>query len=691
MCRNSKRIRAAGDEWHDSNMSVLKTALLTLTLFGAGLVNLAAAAPVLVHGRVVDEAGDPVADATLLSGGTKLEVSSSGEFALSLNTATTVRISVSAPGYYTFLQTLHRSDFVPGREAILPDLELVQKKPGRTLLMFAGDSMLSRRYFEPRDAEPTLVRQASILDDGKKLLAHIRPYVELADYASVNMETQLSTDELTNRVPKSVTFYSPAELAELLQWAGFDYVALGNNHMYDYRDAGLSSTFAALEGTGLAYSGAGVNEAAARKPVSVDINDREHWFMSYVGWAGTFEPSQVAEPTKGGAALGNTAVIATDLDGLPTGSISVLQLHAGLEYAENPALSERTTLRQAVVDGADVAIGHHPHVLQGFEIYRDRLIAYSLGNFLFDQYHYTTQLGMLLYVWMDGDTLHRAEVVPLHINGYLPTPAIGTFRHAVLTRLARLSDAGVCMHASGFHAIVESCKDKERMTSLITIPDSASGAPMHVRSLGASPLRPLTIDSGDRPYRLGLDLLRRGDFEYARLYGAHDRTWIEGSNASLKTGDNNRLEIRVPANGQSVRSGMKVFERVFTLSSPATVSGRISVDGNVRVRFLLQRRRPSDTLDDALINGPMTEIGVWEGSAADWGEFSFDYNQPRIATTSVRLLIDVVDISDDKAGATVSFDDLAWVEWQTAWIGPDDYDGEAEFATHVMLRSKATP
>jgi hypothetical protein len=363
-----------------------------------------------------------------------------------------------------------------------------------------------------------------------------------------------------------------------------------------------------------------------------------------------------------------------------------LQLHAGLEYAETPALSERTTLRQAIADGADIALGHHPHVLQGFEIYRDQLIAYSLGNFLFDQYHYTTQLGMLLYVWMDGDALHRAEAVPLHINGYLPTPATGLLRHAILTRLARLSDSSVCMRPSGFHAVVASCDGRPRTTTTVTVDDSVGSTPVHVGSLGVSPLQALTIKSKDRPYRLGLDLLGRGDFEYARLYGAHDRTWIEARNASLKTGDNNLLEIRVPAGEQTVRSGMKVFERVFTLSNPATVSGRIKAEGYVRVRFLLQRRRATDRLEDALVGGPIRQIGVWEGSSTDWTDFSLDYNQPRVATHSVRLLIDVVDISEDKAGATVSLDDLAWVEWQTPWLDNNEAATSAMFATHIQFQ-----
>ena len=215
--------------------------------------------------RIVDESGTPIPGATVAVLGKTLETGGGGAFEFEFDSPTTLALHVSAPGYYGFVHTLHRSDFAAGRDAVIPAIELVQRKAGRVLLMFAGDSMLARRYFEPRASEPVLVRHGSILADGKKLLAAVRPYIELADYASVNLETQLSNEPLTDRVPKSVTFYSPVEFAELLQWAGFDYVALGNNHTYDYRDAGLDSTFAALEETELEWSGGGYNEAEARR------------------------------------------------------------------------------------------------------------------------------------------------------------------------------------------------------------------------------------------------------------------------------------------------------------------------------------------------------------------------------------------------------------------------------------------
>jgi poly-gamma-glutamate capsule biosynthesis protein CapA/YwtB (metallophosphatase superfamily) len=597
-----------------------------------------------------------------------------------------VRVEVSADGYYASVQTM-RADAEPA------PVTLVQKKPGRNLLLFAGDAMLARRYFEPRDGETALVRRHHVREDGEALLAHVRPYVQLADLASVNLETQLADAELSDPLPKLVTFWSPAALAGVLEWAGFDYVALGNNHTFDFRDAGVRSTVAALRETTLGYSGMGLDEATARLPYCARLGDDEFAFLSYVGWQGTFAPHQAAIDDKGGAALGNSDVFVEDLARLHDGTISVLQYHSGLEYAEQPALTERTSLQTAIDAGADVVVGHHAHVLQGLDLYKNRLVAYSMGNFLFDQYHYTTQMGMLLYVWMDGEEFHRAEIVPLDINGYVPMPATGSFAYAVLNRIARLSrDNGVCMQESGMHAVVDpsfTCQVDE-----LVLPATAKpGMPVSLWQSGMSPVHAVAIPAGHLQYRAGTDLLRRGDFESANLFHSVERSWLEDEHIVLdsapgRSNDSMLMKIELPP-GATVRAGMKVFERTFRQSNPATLAGRIHSDGDVEAVFLLQRRRIDDSLSDALSNGPLTEVGRMHVAGGSWQDFSFDHSFPRLSTRSIRLLVDLRPAaanSGSTRSTTVLLDDLAWVEWHSPWLEKAQPPLLAPFATHLQVR-----
>jgi hypothetical protein len=192
-------------------------------------------------------------------------------------------------------------------------------------------------------------------------------------------------------------------------------------------------------------------------------------------------------------------------------------------------------------------------------------------------------------------------------------------------------------------------------------------------------------------YRLGTDILRRGDFEHSGLYGTTDRAWIQSEVVTIvddKSGnDASRvLRIDVPKN-EVIRTGMKVFERVFTLSNPTTVRGRVHTDGAATVRFLLQRRRPDDALSDALESGPVTAVGGLRIAKSGWHDFSFDFDQPRVTTRSVRLLIDIRDDSGRRNGTTVLFDDLAWVEWRTPWLDGGDSVSDTAFATHVQFRA----
>lgn len=637
-----------------------------------------------ISGTVLDDAGRPIEGAAIIAGEQRFVSGRDGRFKLAA--AETVSLQISAEGYYDAIHRLapEDMDFTDGDVGAIA---LVARRPNRRLLLFAGDAMLARRFFEPPEGEPILLSRDRVLEDGKRLLAPIRPYVELADFASVNMETQLSSTPLGDRLPKSVTFYSPGEFADLLEWAGFDYVALGNNHTWDYQGEGLASTFAALDKTMLGYSGAGFDERAARAPFVADMQGIPYAFLSYVGWAGTFSPHQAAEGDKGGAALGGSEVFAEDLGAVPAKATTVLQYHSGLEYSDDPALSERTRLREAVDYGADIAVGHHAHILQGIEIYRNRLIAYSMGNFLFDQTYYTTQLGMLLYVWMDGDELYRAEVVPLYVNGYVPTPATGAMRYAILNRIARLSRRlGTCASSNGAHAVLAPCNGQSAVP-LDPGPAASETAPVALVSLGAPPTEPVSFALADHQYRLGADILWRGDFESFGEHGIPGRGWITGEHAKISGRASKHLEVRV-AGSTAVRTGMSAFQRVFTPSNPTTLCGRVKTEGPAVIRFQLQRRRPGTPLAEALAAGPLLDVGRLSVSEPGWHRLSVDFDQPRVATESVRLLIDVEDRSGRPDGVLVRFDDLAWVEWSTPWLDGDTGENAPQFATHVQFQPK---
>lgn len=637
-------------------------------------------------GRVADTNGIPVAGATIEIAGHSTKTSHDGVFSLSATDSDAYALRVSAPGNYAFLHTYSRADEGLGPEGEggidVGTISLVPRDDNRTLLLFAGDAMMGRRFVDPRANEQALVRSGREEADMRAILEHVKPYVELADFASVNLETQLSPTPLSDALPKSVTFVTHPAFAAALRWTGFDYVALGNNHTYDYLDEGLDATLAAVQSAGLAYSGAGIDDAAARAPAEIDVDSQALRLLSYVGWRGRAEPSQVAETNKGGAALGTADNVTEDLAAAEPGTIDIIQYHSGLEYKSKPPLAEETLLKTAIDAGADLAIGHHAHVLQGFEIYRDRLIAYSLGNFAFDQYLPSTHSSMLVYAWYDGDTFVRAEIVPMHLNGYVPTPATGRLRYDIMQRIARLSAAlGTCVGESGAHLVIEPCAEPNARQSLA---DDGQKTARHVAELGATPVPAIGTVNGSRPFRLGLDRLRRGDFEYVDLFDTDDRTWIAHPSVRI-TPPPRAMQIDVSP-GEPVRTGMRVFTRTFTRSNPATVLADLASDGCATVTFFLQRRPDGMGFNDALDDGPIVALGSAR-VATGLTSVEIDFQLPRTFTRSIRLLLDAESCDADTG--VLSLDNLALVEWQTPWLKPGALVPKADSTqvTHVQFRA----
>lgn len=595
-----------------------------------------------ISGRVVDVAGKPI-NASLSIGDTVFTTDANGRFDITPPQDTAYRIEISAEGHYPMRHTFSHAELV--QDPALDAIVLVARAQNRTLFVFGGDAMIGRRFYEPFEGEPVLVSKDTALADSKALLAEMKPYLERADYASINLESPIFDSPPSDPAPKFVTFYSAPETLEALEWAGVDYTALGNNHTYDFLEPGLEITLDHLNDSSLDFSGAGKDQAEALAAHRHASGDAAFDLLSFVGWpAGP--PTQSADADKGGAALGTAQnLLSTTQRSITTGGIPILQFHGGLEYIEEPTLSIETNLKQAVDAGAALVIGHHPHVVQGLELYDGKLIAWSLGNFLFDQYFYSAQSAALLYVWMDGDEFHHAEAVPLYIKGYHPTPAVGPMRNAINQRLFKLSaKRATNLAKSGGHMILSRSEKA---------PVSESGFDV-------------AIDCQEGAARKGQDLLARGDFDSHFLFDGPDRSWLDlDERVSIRTSDatpwNNALHIHLSEN-ESLTTGMRKFQRVFTRAAPMSIRANVTSSARVEVNIYLQVRADGQGLADALQNGRKIHVGKATLNADEKRDLDFSFDSPRNRARSIRVLLEVQ--SKDTA-ANIEIDDLQLIEWQT--------------------------
>jgi poly-gamma-glutamate capsule biosynthesis protein CapA/YwtB (metallophosphatase superfamily) len=179
-------------------------------------------------------------------------------------------------------------------------------------------------------------------------------------------------------------FRGPVQALPALKDAGFDVFTLANNHTLDYGWMGLQDTMDALDDHGLKHVGSGVDATEAYTPVYIESKGIT---VAYIAISRVLpEVSWKAAARHPGVADGYNPAGAEKAIGAAkkNADLVVVLVHWGIERAARPDKFQ-TSLGHRLVDaGADLVIGSHPHVLQGFEFYKNKWIAYSLGNFVFN-------------------------------------------------------------------------------------------------------------------------------------------------------------------------------------------------------------------------------------------------------------------------------------------------------------------
>jgi poly-gamma-glutamate capsule biosynthesis protein CapA/YwtB (metallophosphatase superfamily) len=664
------------------------------------------AAPSNLTGQVLSDNGSPLVNATVSINDSKVETDATGHYRVTVDAGELYQLRYEADGHFSMIHSYSALglSWQTGDEsedgAVLPPVTLVERVDGRVLLAFGGDAMMGRRFSNPLEGEPVLIREQHRQADTQALLKHVKPYLQLADFASVNLESTIAASEPAAHAPKSFVFFSPPETLNALKTAGVDYVTLGNNHTFDYLDEGLSSTIDALNTSGLGWSGAGLTEDMALRAHRHALPGNSLSLLGFVGWSGNFNPNQTAlGDTKGGAALGSSAHIRTTVTReRQLGHLPVVQYHGSIEYSDEPTLVTESRLKQAIDDGAVLAIGHHPHVVQGFELYNNQLIAYSLGNFIFDQFTYTAQSSFILYVWMDQGRFYRAEVMPMQIMGYIPTPATDTFRQSILKRVSELSQRrGVLMRASGGNAVIRADNQPgvDSAPEPFSVPDQLLNGNASIAALKhrhwREPVGLISADTDDKArFQLGRNLLPSGHFESQDLFSAPDRTWIANGQQQIVddsgAAGNSVMKLVVPAGQQQAAIGMRTFDRSYEPGTPTSIVTRARSESTTIVTAYTQVRKSGQNRQQALDTAPLVLVGKQELAAGDWQELRFDFDSPRVSAMSYRFILQVSTPAADH-DRSILFDDVALIEWLNTPVaaGPvQDYVSTVR-ASHIGM------
>ncbi len=287
-------------------------------------------------------------------------------------------------------------------------------------LMFGGDVTLSDAFADV------------VGSDYKWAFAEMDEYRQ-ADVAMVNLENPLTRAD-TLREGKQFNFKADPESVQVLTEGGIDIVNLANNHAMDYEAPGLKETTATLEKAGIRYVGAGQDIKEARRPEIIEVKGQR---IAYLGY---YNPEfHAAAPGVAGTNPLIEAQIAEDIKAIRDQvDWIVVNYHWGEELAEYPADWQRDLARFTIDQGADVVVGHHPHVLQGAEIYKGRPIAYSLGNFIFGGNYRSDYDTAVLKVSLKGKKM-KVEFLPVEVRKYQPKVISGDRASEILNYIQEIS------------------------------------------------------------------------------------------------------------------------------------------------------------------------------------------------------------------------------------------------------------
>jgi poly-gamma-glutamate synthesis protein (capsule biosynthesis protein) len=242
-------------------------------------------------------------------------------------------------------------------------------------------------------------------------------------------------------VGKKYRFRAEPSVAHAIRIAGFNVVTLANNHSMDFGSEALKETLRHLGDNDIASIGAGESLTEARNILFYVVKGKK---IAFLGYSLTQPIEFFAGTNRPGTAPGYETFVTADIvNARSQADYVIVSFHWGKEATGTVQANQRLAAHKAIDAGADVIIGHHPHVLQGIEYYKSGIIFYSLGNFTFASKSTYSDVSAVIRLKL-ADDRREAEILPLDILyrrvGFQPRLLTGKRADAVIEKLNKLSE-----------------------------------------------------------------------------------------------------------------------------------------------------------------------------------------------------------------------------------------------------------
>jgi poly-gamma-glutamate synthesis protein (capsule biosynthesis protein) len=292
-----------------------------------------------------------------------------------------------------------------------------------------GDIMLAGRW-------AATIRKNGYDAPFRKVAAELKT----GDVTIANLESPIARGgkEFTG---KKFRFRAEPELAGALKKSGINLVTLANNHTMDFGGQALVETIRNLESVGIARIGAGETLTEARKMALFTIKGKK---FAFLGYSLTQPVEFFAGRNRPGTAPGFDKIYVEDISrARQEADYVIVSFHWGTEGGSEIQPYQRRIAHTAIDAGADVIIGHHPHVLRGIERYKAGIVFYSLGNFAFASKGKSADAGLMVRLRF-SEGKREAELLPLDILhrrvGFQPQRVSGKTAAGIIEQLNTLSN-----------------------------------------------------------------------------------------------------------------------------------------------------------------------------------------------------------------------------------------------------------
>jgi len=595
-------------------------------------------------------------------------------------------------------------------------------------LNFVGDIMLARKYEYPGGIIETSGVN-SIFEPTLPVLG------DAADITVANLECPFTVYG-TPHPTKSVVFKSHPNNLEGVEYAGINIVSMANNHSEDYGLTGMNYTKYYLAQRDILYSGAGNNSYDAYLPLFYNEKGLNLAFLASCDRTGQYNNAQPylnAGYNKSGFGYMTPYYLLQQIQEVQeTADLIIMEFHGGSEYSFSPGsdydsiilddltdpfhydapresennwnitdisdqdenyspyldiphMWDREIRHFAIDSGADLVIVHHPHIIQGVEVYNGKVIAHSLGNYVFDLDYAETYPTMILNASANETGFYEFTLTPIYIDDYIPLPTSGELGLHILDYIAfrsRELDSYLFVDRFSGNAtvvldtlsnIVTQVANRKRID--ITPSGNAwTSFPIFIHQTGNISSIDEFPESTTCEFRLGRDLLWFGNMEDEGCSLWNDNSPDEWFDAVVSHRGNRSLtHRRTPVSGDNVVTNLE--DRIKIDSSlPHTLAGWVRTENgsNVTIQIRFYASRTSSTI-----------LGTGTISPGISGDSDWQYYYATLSIPGSAKFFDIRLDSDMPAvgEARSWFDDVSVLQW-TDWtphsgdapaVNPNDY------------------